>query len=200
MVTFLALGSCSNKMINFLSKPVWAKKTPPPGPPEFQAGFTDGCNSGMSENQYNLFASTFQGYYKHPVLNNRSLLYRRTWQDAFTYCYLWMKSMAIGRPASFFRVSWSLQNKAMPGSIRKNLLSDAPPGPEEYRRGWVDGCNSGKGANGKTKHKFVYRFFKDARYIEGDRFNPKYNAGWKTAFWYCHRYYDLMESGRRNFL
>jgi len=193
----LALSSC-DKTLDFLSKSFMLDLTPPPGPPEFQAAYIDGCSTALNENEHNIIGMQRKRLYKHPVLNHRSNLYRRMWRNSYIFCGLWVPYLAKKYSGSFFKPSFRLQIKAMPGTIKKTLITDAPPGPENFRIGWKDGCNTGKGATGKSKHKMVYKFFKDARYIQGDGFEPQYDKGWETAFWYCQRYYDVLETPFRS--
>ncbi len=190
---FTACGAVGD----FFAKSTLLDMKPPPGPPEFQAAYIDACSTALNENPHSIIAVGRKRMYKHPVLNHRSNLYRTMWRDSYIYCALWISYLAEKHVGSFFRPSFSLQNRAMPGTMRKTLYEGAPPGPEKFRRGWKDGCNTGKGATGKSKHKLVYKFFKDARFIEGDGFNPEYDKGWSTAFWYCQRGYDVIESGGR---
>jgi hypothetical protein len=190
------LASC-DKTLDFLSKSVILDMKPPPGPPEFQAGYIDGCSTALNENQHNIIAMNRKRLYKHPIMNNKSNLYRKMWRSAYIYCGLWVPYLASKMKASIFQPSFRLNVKAMPGTVKKNLIEGAPPGPENFRIGWRHGCDTGKAATGRSKHKLVYKFFKDARFIEGDGFEPTYDKGWETAFWYCQRYYDVLESPQR---
>ena len=189
LLVVLYLTSCTG-IVNSLSKPWLLKLTPPPGPPEYQAGYVDGCTTSLNEDTNNLIAMSSKRLYKHPVFNNKSNLYRRTWRSAYIYCTLWWGYLKKNS-ASFFSVDFRLQTKGMPRSKKRNLLFDAPPGPEKFRIGWKDGCDTGKAATGEVKHKMAFGFKKDARFIEGDKFNAEYSKGWETAFWYCQRYYDI---------
>ena len=193
-VLALYLGGCQ-KFKHSISKSFVLDTTPPPGPPIYQAAFTDGCNLGIQENHDNIAAMTMR-MYKHPVYNKNSNLYRRMWRSAYTYCYLWFPKVSRNY-SSFFTPDFKLQTKGMPGSKKRNLLFDAPPGPENFRVGWKDGCFTGKSATGEMKHKLKFGFKKDARFIEGDKFNNEYEKGWETAFWYCQRYYDIFTSPDR---
>lgn len=58
-----------------------------------------------------------------------------------------------------------------------------PPGPAEYRKGWSQGCESGKNAYSNPFYKMIgayeYRF--DAKL----RNNKMYYQAWKDAYLYC---------------
>ena len=197
ILTLLIILSGCSKTIDFLSKPLILDMNPPPGPPEYQAGYVDGCSLALQENQHNLFGMTFRVAYKHPVYNNKSNIYRRMWRSAYIHCYLWIPKIANNN-GSFFTPDFKLQAKGGPRSKKRNLLMDSPPGPENFRIGWRDGCHTGKASTGEVKHKIAFGFKKDARFIEGDKFNKEYEKGWETAYWYCERFYDIYNSpGRR---
>lgn len=193
-----SLSSCE-KVVNSMSKSWMLNIEPPPGPHIYQTAYIDGCSAGMQENHDNIFAMRNR-VYKHPVYNNTSNLYRRMWRSAMTYCYLWFPKTDRNR-GSFFVPDFKWQVKGLPGSKKRNLLTNAPPGPPNFRVGWKDGCDTGKAATGENKHKMKFGFKKDPRFIEGDKFNGEYERGWETAFWYCQRFYDIYTSPeRRNLL
>lgn len=86
LLAAINLTSCTN----FKSELGWAKpsalvmKDPPPGPPEYQQGFIDGCESGFS-GYGNNFNKLFHGYKQDPYLINNPLYYQ-IWKDAYSYC------------------------------------------------------------------------------------------------------------------
>lgn len=57
-------------------------------------------------------------------------------------------------------------------------------GPEEYRKGWDDGCDSGVAAGGTLWQKIMYNFSKDPNMLE----NAHYKQGWNEGFSYCRFY------------
>jgi hypothetical protein len=61
----------------------------PPGPPEYQQGWQDGCESGYSTYGNSMY-KTFYHYKMDPNLRNNDIYYR-TWNDAFNYCRAWVK-------------------------------------------------------------------------------------------------------------
>ena len=201
LMIIFSLSACSENFFHLVSKPTLLDTTPPPGPIEYQAGFVDGCNTAIGENRRNVFALATKRFYKHPEMNSRSNLYRRMWRSAYIYCALYIPYLDKQKLSMVFGSDFKLQNKAIRGTWRHQLLHDAPDGPPNFRIGWKQGCATGKAATGKAKHKIAYKFIKDSRYIEGDAFNAEYEKGWETAFWYCQRYYDIMESpDRKSFL
>ncbi len=57
---------------------------PPPGPPEYQKGFTDGCESGYS-GYANNFNKLFYTWKQDPELTTNNVYYQM-WKDAYAYC------------------------------------------------------------------------------------------------------------------
>lgn len=200
LISVVLLQACNAMSVReFLAKPMQLDLTPPPGPPEYQAAYVDGCTTGISENNFNLIAQTTMGMYKNPVFNQQSPIYRSMWRSAYIYCALYVPYTYRNNP-SFFKPSFRMQVKALPFTKRSNLIRSAPPGPPAFRIGWRQGCNTGKAATGKSKHRIPYKFVKDASFIEGDSFNPEFEKGWETAFWMCQRYYDALENPSRGLL
>lgn len=76
--TFLMLAACDP------TKPVSLDLTPPPGPPEYQQGFKDGCESGIS-GYGTPFYKTFHRVRQDPVLSQNPVYYQ-IWKDAYAYC------------------------------------------------------------------------------------------------------------------
>ncbi len=73
-------------------KPGWGKPsgfdmTPPPGPPKYQQGFSDGCESGFS-GYANSFNKQFWSWKQDPELAQEREYYQ-IWKDAYSYCALW---------------------------------------------------------------------------------------------------------------
>ena len=57
-------------------------------------------------------------------------------------------------------------------------------GPEEYRKGWDDGCDSGIAAGGSLWQKISHNFVKDPGMLD----NVHYKQGWNEGFSYCRFY------------
>jgi hypothetical protein len=65
-------------------KPANFDMTPPDGPPEYQQGFKDGCESGYS-GYANSFNKMFYTWKQDPELAQNNVYYQM-WKDAYTYC------------------------------------------------------------------------------------------------------------------
>lgn len=87
LLSGILLAGCTGKDGSFdLRKPYSLDLTPPEGPIEYETGWTDGCESGMSayaNNFYKIF-----GMYElrmNPELRQNRMYYQ-AWKDAFLYC------------------------------------------------------------------------------------------------------------------
>ncbi len=56
----------------------------PSGPAEYQLGWQDGCDTGLSAQGGILFQSLY-GFKKRPEMGNNEL-YKQAWNEGFTYC------------------------------------------------------------------------------------------------------------------
>jgi hypothetical protein len=82
------LSACKNMHIDVgWAKPPEMKMDPPPGPPIYQQGFKDGCESGFSG-----YAASgtkiFWKWKQDPVLAEKKVYYQ-IWKDAYAYCALY---------------------------------------------------------------------------------------------------------------
>jgi hypothetical protein len=95
IVVTLSLPACgSTTLYSLATKPYTLDTNPPEGPPTYQAGWLDGCKSGMSANNTNLHMTL--GSQKF-VINNRlrdDQLYNIAWQYAYNHCGYSMKALA----------------------------------------------------------------------------------------------------------
>lgn len=69
-----------------LAKPWMMDTNPPPGPPEYEQGWRDGCMSGMNtytNNFYKLLGS-HELRFDSSMRNNK--MYYQAWKDAWLYC------------------------------------------------------------------------------------------------------------------
>ena len=69
------------------TKPFTLDMTPPPGPPEYQQGFSDGCESG-----YSGYATGFNKVFwdwKQDSELAQTPIYYKIWKDAYSYCSLY---------------------------------------------------------------------------------------------------------------
>ena len=88
VLMLISLGGCYN-MHHSLSwaKPAEFSMEPPPGPPEYQQAFKDGCESGFS-GYGNNFNKMFWTWKQDPELAQNKVYYQM-WKDAYAYCALW---------------------------------------------------------------------------------------------------------------
>ena len=56
----------------------------PSGPPEYQLGWQDGCDTGLSA-QGGFIYKMMYGFRKRPEMGNNEL-YKQAWNEGFTYC------------------------------------------------------------------------------------------------------------------
>ena len=202
LITFLYLLTSCTAFLEKTKKPWLINLKPPPGPPAFQAAVADGCNTAIQENRWSIYATTQSEYYINPDYFETSPLYRRVYRNAYIFCNLAQGYLTTygQNPSSFWVPDFKLRIKALPFTEKSTTLHDAPPGPKNFRKGWRDGCNSGKAATGQSHQRFGFYFFMDARFIEGEKFNAVYYRGWDAAFWYCERFYDHLADGTKGSL
>lgn len=76
-----------------LRKPASLDLTPPEGPPEYEQGWIDGCESGMNaySNTFYKWVRTFE-YRQDPVLRHNKMYYQ-VWKDAFLYCSIFLETV-----------------------------------------------------------------------------------------------------------
>ena len=65
-----------------------------------------------------------------------------------------------------------------------DLLYSAPPGPNKFKLGWRDGCETGISAAGNHRIKFYYKFTQQYTLVS----DHAYYTGWKNGWNYCQRY------------
>lgn len=98
-------------------------------------------------------------------------------QKLYTYAILLMVILSLPGCLNAF--------KPQAGPVwMQNILDDAPPGPQMFRIGWKDGCETGISATGNHWHKLHYKFTQQYDLVE----NHEYYTGWKIAWMYCQRY------------
>ncbi len=92
MVSMMLLMGCAENSVRGFFVPYSMNLEPPAGPPEYQQGWRDGCESGLSA--YGGQVEKFLKVHKlkrDPVLQNNKVYYQ-VWKDAFLYCTLYMES------------------------------------------------------------------------------------------------------------
>lgn len=77
---FLALAASS--LIS--CRPLWLQTVDPSGPPEYQLGWEDGCDSGMSAEGGWYYKMMFG--FKKRVEMAASDQYKQGWNEGFTFC------------------------------------------------------------------------------------------------------------------
>lgn len=93
-------------------------------------------------------------------------------------------------------VSASSCNRNPDGSISlapNSLNLEPPPGPEKYRKGWSDGCESGSNVYSNAFYKWVKAF--NYKFDPRLRNDKMYYQVWKDAFLYCATYWMIVNSG-----
>lgn len=96
IVLVLAAGTtaCTGKDGTFdLRKPYSLDLTPPEGPVEYEKGWTDGCESGMSAYSpvFYKFVRVFDLQMDTKLRNNK--MYYQAWRDAYLYCAMYWNSV-----------------------------------------------------------------------------------------------------------
>ncbi|MCD6034979.1 MAG: hypothetical protein K0R63_720 [Rickettsiales bacterium] len=100
------LSACTKGRFN----PFWAKpysfemRNPPPGPPEYQQGYMDGCESGYKGygTQYN---KVWWELRQDPKYRNNPMYYQM-WKDAYAYCAAAANSMAMHGVGNYSNDGW----------------------------------------------------------------------------------------------
>ena len=94
-LVFLSLVACNRNTDGSISwQPNNLNLTPPPGTPEYEQGWSDGCESGA--NAYsNTVYKTFKAFeFKYDATLRNNKVYHQVWKDAFVYCSLvWERSL-----------------------------------------------------------------------------------------------------------
>ena len=70
---------------------------------------------------------------------------------------------------------------AISGCRPADLYLVNPSGPQEYRLGWEDGCDTGLSAEGGPLYKMVWGFKKRPEMSS----NEMYKQAWNEGFTYC---------------
>lgn len=71
-------------MILSSCRPLWLQVVDPAGPPEYNLGWEDGCDTGLAaEGGY--YYRLMYGFKKRPELTTNDQ-YKQGWNEGFTYC------------------------------------------------------------------------------------------------------------------
>lgn len=94
LILVFSMTACTGKDGTFdIRKPYSLDLTPPPGPPEYEQGWTDGCESGMSAYANGMYKTMrVFNLRQDPVLRNNRMYYQ-VWKDAFLYCSLYWETV-----------------------------------------------------------------------------------------------------------
>lgn len=74
-IAFLALPGCRPTSLWFVN---------PEGPAEYQLGWQDGCDTGLSAQGNYMYRAAY-GFKKRPEMGENDL-YKQGWNEGFTYC------------------------------------------------------------------------------------------------------------------
>lgn len=87
VMLMVGLSACTGKDGTLdLTKPAYLDLTPPEGPPEYEQGWSDGCESGLNAYNHNFYKFLrFHDYKQDAHLRNNKMYYQ-AWQDAYVYC------------------------------------------------------------------------------------------------------------------
>lgn len=84
----LSLSACQSQSGWFdYSRPASLDLTPPPGTPEFQQGWTDGCSASLAS--INTDVNLMLASHKYKIdgdLWSQSPRYKTAWKDAYYFC------------------------------------------------------------------------------------------------------------------
>jgi hypothetical protein len=94
LLLVILLSACTGKNGSFdLTKPISLDMRAPDGPPQYQMGWSDGCESGLSSNndKIQLFLGTHKYTYNSKL--RKEMLYVKAWKYAYEHCAYSMKAM-----------------------------------------------------------------------------------------------------------
>src|SRR4051812_36780684 len=86
----MLLTSCNHTADGKISwAPASLDLTPPPGPPDYQKGWSDGCESGSNAYSNSVY-KTFKAFeFRYDASQRNNKVYAQVWKDAFLYCSLY---------------------------------------------------------------------------------------------------------------
>ncbi len=90
LLSLFLLVSCNRTPEGEISwQPNSMDTTPPPGPPEYQKGWSDGCESGSNAYSNSLY-KTFKAFdFRFDPTLRKNRMYYQVWKDAFLYCSIY---------------------------------------------------------------------------------------------------------------
>jgi hypothetical protein len=82
----MAISGCTSLNPITEPKPAYLEVTVNYGPPEFKAGYEDGCKSSLAA-YGNTYMKTIYSLRKRPEYQYNNM-YNQVWRDAWNYCYM----------------------------------------------------------------------------------------------------------------
>jgi hypothetical protein len=104
-ITVFLAGCAGGKFYPFWAKPYSLEmRNPPPGPPEYQQGYIDGCESGWKgySRQYNQVWWEFRQDEKY----RNNAVYYQIWKDAYAYCAAYANSAGMHGVGNYGNDGW----------------------------------------------------------------------------------------------
>jgi hypothetical protein len=82
----LVLASCGFQSNGFFPGPFFARDFPPPGPPNYQQGMTDGCKTALGAVGSSLYGMLYNSVYYDVDKALNDEVYYKAWKDGYFYC------------------------------------------------------------------------------------------------------------------
>ena len=78
--------ACTDGTGKLWPTPLWSRSFPPPGPPNYQQGMMDGCETAQGAVGSSVYAAVHSGihYDVDKALNDK--VYYKAWKDGYFYC------------------------------------------------------------------------------------------------------------------
>jgi hypothetical protein len=90
LILVLSFSSCNKTPDGEISwQPASLDLTPPPGPPEYTKGWSDGCESGANAYSNNFYKMVKAFDYRYDASLRKNKMYTQVWKDAFIYCSIY---------------------------------------------------------------------------------------------------------------
>ena len=90
LILVLSFSSCNKTPDGEISwQPASLDLTPPPGPPEYTKGWSDGCESGANAYSNNFYKMVKAFDYIYDAALRKNKMYTQVWKDAFIYCSIY---------------------------------------------------------------------------------------------------------------
>jgi len=88
------VSACTGKDGEFdLTKPYSLDLTPPEGPPIYEQGWSEGCESGLASYSGNFYKFIRVYDYKQDARLRTNKMYYQAWQDAYVYCAIYIMNV-----------------------------------------------------------------------------------------------------------